>query len=68
MARRGREREESHSQLTRIDIHTAKPTGPAIAREQGGRQYAHVNVKAGSLRSSAPGHGVGRGSPQRNNN
>jgi hypothetical protein len=67
MARRGREKSESHSQLTAINIHRAKPEGPAIAHEQGGRQYGHVNVKGGTLRSSGPGKGAGRGSPQRSN-
>ena len=64
---RGKTPKESHSQLTAINLHRASPTGPAISRLQGGKQYAMPNVRGGSLKSSGPGHGAGRGSPQRSN-
>lgn len=75
MARRSYETEREHRSTpgpgrglksVSINIHhsTGSKGGP-VSREQGGTQYKQPVVKSGSLRSSTPGHGEGRGSPHR---
>lgn len=73
MARRSHETEREHRSspgpgrgLKSVDINIHRATGSKggpVTREQGGMQYKQPVVKSGSLRSSAPGHGEGRGSP-----
>lgn len=75
MAVRSRETEREHRRegvpraaLKSVDINIHSATGSKggpVTRWQGGTQYAAPIVKSGTLRSSAPGKGEGRGSPHK---
>ena len=73
MARRSYETEREHRAspgpgrgLKSVDInihHATGSKGGPVTKEQGGTQYKEPHVKSGTLRSSGPGRGDGRGSP-----
>lgn len=74
MARRSHETEREHRPMPSpgkgglksvgVNIHRATGSkGGPTSPQQGGTQYKEPVVKSGSLRSTTPGKGEGRGSP-----